>query len=88
MGWKLKRSARTILLDEGIDAMIADLDNAANALTESVETFPTAVRFISRGQRQAFRRALGRVMREAARYDALLAGQEEACEQQWHRKSR
>ena len=51
MGWKLKRSARTILLDEGIDAMIVDLDNAADALTGSVETFPTTVRFISRGQR-------------------------------------
>ena len=80
MGWKLKRGARAILLDESLDAMIADLDNAADALAESVEIFPTTVRFMSWGQRQAFRRALGRVMHEAARYDALLAGQEEACE--------
>jgi hypothetical protein len=80
MGWKLKRSARTILLDQSIDAMIADLDNAADALAESVETFPTTVRFMSPGQRQAFRRALGRVMHEATRYDALLASREEACE--------
>jgi hypothetical protein len=80
MGWKLKRSAHAIRLDDSIDAMITDLDNAADALAESVGAFPTTVRFMSCGQRQAFRRALGRVMHEGARYDALLAGQEEACE--------
>jgi hypothetical protein len=47
MRWKLKPGARAILLDERLDAMIADLDNAVDALAESVETFPTTVRFMS-----------------------------------------
>jgi hypothetical protein len=40
---KLKPGARAIRLDERLDAMIADLDNAVDALAESVETLPLAV---------------------------------------------